>query len=353
MVCLETFESGEVHVVYCNFTTGSLVDFCWPNVAASTTPNTATSFAGFGSAGKIGSVVDDARRCIHVMGLSGNYAKISAAGGLISQQAVFAPVSGGDVPEYFSLSLDDAGSLYVAAACATSASPPEYDAVVAMMSPNPGDLSPAWYAGSWTLGAVLTLPTNPAPMVYLTLGEQARRNNNVLMSSTVSSGRMHALICETPGSSERPYVYDDFRDLTAEAISLDWNTPAALKSASSHRPMKGQTLFPKCAAGGICQRASGLYAVVHDRTNLLALVSNDNGKSWQDYAQTSLLPYLGTGTDVTTWWTPRDLGISRGDEHGTGIVGMLTIMQCSPSIWASAASGFNPPASTYSFSLPT
>lgn len=351
MATLVAFESGEVHVVYSNFSAGTIVDFCWPDVSASTTPNTATTAPGFGSAGKTGAVADDARRCIHVAGLGGSYGKFNASGAWIAQQSVFG--GSGSQAEYFDLVLDDADNLYISVMTATSASPPEYDSVSSVMTPDAGDIAPAWYSGSLAQGAALTTPLSPASGVLLTLGEQARRNNNLLIGSTVFDGSLHALICETPGISERPYVYDDFRDLTVESVSVKWSNAAALRTAEIHRPLKGQTLFPKCAAGGICQRASGLYAVVHDRTNLIALKSSDCGKSWQDYAETSLLPYLGSGTDASTWWTPRDLGIMRGDDQDTDIIGMFTIMGCSPSAWSSAPSGFCPPSSTYSFSLPT
>jgi hypothetical protein len=356
LASLEAFESGEVHIVCCNITTGDLIDVCWQNIASSTTPTTTTT-PGFGVSGKIGSITDDARRCIYMVGLSGNFAKIDPTGALISMQMIFA-ASGGDVPEYFSLSLDEPGNVYlVNCNAAVGASAPSYDSCTAFMCANPGDTStppPSWFAGSFDKGAQLTVPFNggySGPGVYLTLGEQQRHNNNLLLGSTFSKGRLHALISQTPGPIERPYLYDDLRDLTIEAISMDWGVQGAIHDASVHRPLRGQTLFPKCAAGGIAQRSNGLFAVLHDRSNLVALKSTDNGDSWQDYAQTSLAPYLGSGTGPGTWWTPRDLGIRRGyDQDGT-IEGIFTVAQMTPSQWANAPAGANPASAVYSFSL--
>jgi hypothetical protein len=354
MCCLEAFESGEVHIIYSDWGSGgtSLVDICWPNMAASAAPIQPTVNANFSPAGKIGSVVDDARRCIHVVGLCKNYAKLDARGALISQQALFKTST--LVAEYFSLTLDDASNLHVTWCNATSASPPHYDSVIAMSSPNPGDLQPAWSAGEWGIGPTLTPPIDPLGGVWMTLGEQERRCNNLMVGSTFFQGRLHALIAQTPAASERFYATDDFSDLTVEVVSMPWAGPTYLiqSDAIVHRPLRGETLHPKCASGAVAGRGGFLYAITHDRMSLLALRSADNGESWHDYAQTSLAPYLGAGSGPSGMWTPRDLGVYRGSDQDSDIIGAFTVMQCSPSEFANGPAGFNPPCSTYSFSLP-
>lgn len=348
MVCLEAFVNGEIAIVYGNPNISTLNALTWADVTASLVP-AVTSASGFGVVGKMGSVVDDARRIIHVVGNSGFYAKISAAGAVYGFQKIFAEGTA-EQSAYISPVLDDGGKLYVVFCNALNTTPTDYSSVTAVMSPNPGEISPPWIVGPWG-ASPLTLPFDPGysgPLVSLTAGDLHDDANGLLVGATVSNDTVHALISETATLAEERYAFDDFRDLTIDAIALPWAAGAsALHSAKIHRPLRGATLFPKSAFGGIAQRADGLYAVVHDRTSLMALRSLDNGASWQDFAQTDFSSLLGPSTN----WTPHSVGVMRGQEQDCDILGVMNVIQTDPVTWATSPSGFNPLATTYRFSL--
>ena len=325
MACIEAFESGEIHVVGADFTLGTLFDLCWPDISTNTVPQIVSQ--GAEPMDKIGTCADDARRLLYVMGTSGYFHRISADGSARSSQQAMRALN----EVYFSLSLDATGTLYAAICSAATSS--DYNAVTMMRSTDTSMFAPTWFNA---MGAVST-PLDPGasgPLTQLTTKEEEAVNNNLLLSSVATKDNLHALIAEWPANTAG-FVHDDMRD-----ISLMLANASVSGAVSAIRPLRGETIFPRCASGAIVFRKSGLFIVAADRTNLVALRSYD-GIAWTDYAST---PIPNLGTDFIHY-----INAARGNWGDRDIIGSFLVEHCTPSQWAA---GTKVPATAYSFSIP-
>lgn len=356
LLCLEAFDAGELHAVYSSLASPQVTDMVWANPSTSAVP-VVNTITGTGTAnGKIGTFADDARRALYVIGTAGYFFRFDAAGTARPSQQVFLATT--STPNYFALTMDPAGSLYIVMGNAVNgASPPDYDCITAILTPNPKDSVSSWYCGPWVIGtAPVTLPIDPTingPAVLITTGEQMRLFNNSLGSAVFAQDRLHVSLSEY-FANQRGFDFDDLRDLSSEIVSIPFSGHAALTNGGAYinRPLRGATLRPRCATSIVAERGEALYTVQADRTHLLALKSIDGGKRWTDYAATEI---VGLGTDTIHF-----LSACRGRPTDTSIDGMFTVLHCTPTQWAygtapvpPAIAADNPTATAYRFSLPT
>jgi hypothetical protein len=300
-LCLEAFDAGELHAVYSSLASPQVTDMVWADPSASAVP-VLTPITGTGSAnGKIGTFADDARRALYVIGTAGYFFRFDAAGtARPSQQIIRGTPS---APNYFVLTMDPAGSLYVVLGNAVNgANPPDYDSITAIMTPNPKDDVSSWYCGPWVIGtAPVTLPIDPTingPAVLITTGEQLRLFNNNLGSAVYAQDRLHVSF-EQYFANQRGFDFDDLRNLSSEIVSIPFSSRTALTDGGAYitRPLRGATLRPRCATSIVAERGDALYTIQADRTRLLALKSIDCAKHWTDYAASEV---VGLGTTPST-----------------------------------------------------
>jgi len=235
---------------------------------------------------------------------------------------------------------------------------PDYDVISYVMCPNPQDcgnsVGAAFFAGIWGSAPALPLPFNAgwvgqaAPGIF---GGLYRNANNLSIGCTVYQGVVHQLLAEAPGQGTRFFNSDDLRDCSVMFSSMPWPVTVASSLNFGHRPLRDAGVFPRAASGGVVVRRSGVYAIMHDRTSLIAFKSSDGGKSISAFAQT---PIGGLGSD-----TIHHINVMPGQLSDPDIMGMVTVLRCTPSQWSHTAcpappayAANNPTATALRWSLP-
>jgi hypothetical protein len=356
MLSLEAFQTGELHAIFANWISGTIVDMVFVNPAASNVPTIATNVVPGGASNvKIGTCADEQRRCLYVMGASGYWYRLNASGAVVASQQVV-KTTGSSWPVYWSLSMDEDDRLFAAVSTSNSAgaASPNYDSVTAMMCVDPSDAAPTWTTGPWTYtppSTGLTLPIDPSiegPATWLTAGEQQRNDNNLLISSMVANGALHAAIAETPAAGERFFDADNLANCSVELTSASWAGVNSFQAANAHRPARGATIFPRCASGALLRRNWGLYFIGADNAgNIVALKNPDGlGQQWHDYASTPAPGYGSLGTLIMY------VNATRGNPDDPMAAGGFNLLDCTPSQWGLGAASFQPPTSAFSFFLP-
>jgi hypothetical protein len=359
MACLDAFASGVLIAAWADYQAGIFYTATWQDPRVSGTP-VIKSITGPAATGIIkgAMVCDRGRGLAYYGGANGYFHRITDDGTVAGSQQVFqhggaasAPATSGYGVHYLDLEMDER-NLY-AAICTAIVVPngnPSYYNVSMAMCPDPSDIGGTsyWTSKPYSKFDWLALPFDPSSSglgAWLTLGEQGRHGNNLLLGTAVNDGMVYALLMQGTAEGERLYADDRFYHLTNELLCLPWWDQPMYQSvlARIRSPLEHGGVLARGASGRPIVRDDGIYVVTHNRRSLVAY-RRQHGADEGDfrlYAETPI-PDLGTGI-------PHYVGVLRGQRSDPSIKGMFSILNCTGPEWVAGA---HPTASVFRFSLP-